>query len=228
MASLAQALGSTVGRKYVMAVTGLIWVGFLATHLAGNLLLLAPDSGQAFNRYAHSLVELGPLLWVAEAFLALTLVVHIYNAVKISLAKRLARTERYQVSANAGGKSRKTIASISMIYTGGLMALFIALHLKGFKFGEEYTTKIDGEEMRDLYRLVVESYQQPEIVGFYLFMMVVVGVHLRHAVWSAFQSLGLANPKWLGLIEKAGFAFAVLVSGGFFIIPIAIFLGVGQ
>jgi len=59
-------------------------------------------------------------------------------------------------------------------------------------------------------------------------MMVVVGVHLRHAVWSAFQSLGLANPKWLGLIEKAGFAFAVLVSGGFFIIPIAIFLGVGQ
>ena len=94
------------------------------------------------------------------------------------------------------------------------MALFIALHLKGFKFGEEYTTKIDGEEMRDLYRLVVESYQQPEIVGFYLFMMVVVGVHLRHAVWSAFQSLGLANPKWLGLIEKAGFAFAVLVSGG--------------
>ncbi|MCO4773196.1 MAG: succinate dehydrogenase cytochrome b subunit [Deltaproteobacteria bacterium] len=228
MASLAQALGSTIGRKYVMAITGLIWAGFLVSHLTANLLLLASDDGAAFNTYAYSLMSLGPLLWVAEGFLAATFLIHVYNAVKITMEKRAARTSRYQVTANAGGPSRKTIASMSMIYTGGLLFVFMILHLKGFKFGTEYTTTVDGTEMRDLYRLVVETYQDPIKVGVYLVMMVVLGLHLRHAVWSAFQSLGVSNQKYLALAEKGGYAFALLVALGFFLIPLAIFLGVGQ
>ena len=228
MATLAQAMGSTIGRKYVMAVTGLIWAGFLVSHLTANLLLLAPDGGAAFNTYAHGLASLGPLLWAAELFLLVTLVTHVYNAVQINMAKRAARSSRYQVSANAGGSSRKTIASLSMVYTGGLIAVFLVLHLISFKWGTYYEVEVDGVMMRDLKRLVVESYQNPLQVGAYMLMMLILGLHLRHAIWSAFQSLGLGNPKWMGAVEKGGYAFAVLVALGFFVIPIAIFFGVGQ
>ena len=228
MSSLAQSLGSTVGRKVVMAVTGLIWAGFLVTHLTANLLLLAPDNGDAFNGYAHKLAELGPLLWLAELGLLVALAVHIYNAAMVTLAKRAARSTRYEVSASAGGKSRKTLSSISMIYTGALLALFLVLHLLAFKWGTYYETTVGGVAMRDLKKLVVETYQDPVKVGVYMLMMVVLGLHLRHAMWSAFQSLGLSNQKWLGVVEKGGYAFAILISLGFFIIPIAIFLGVGQ
>jgi len=228
MSSLGQALGSTVGRKYVMAVTGLIWAGFLATHLIANFLLLAPDGGAAFNLYAHKLAELGPLLWVAEGFLLVAMVVHIYNAAMVTLAKRAARSHRYAVSANAGGKSRKTLASISMVYTGAVIGIFLVVHIWMFKFGADYQTVVDGVAMRDLKKLVVETYENPAKAGAYMVVMAVLGLHLRHAIWSAFQSMGLSSPKWMGVVEKAGLAFAIAVSAGFFILPLAIFLGVGQ
>lgn len=228
MASLAQSLSSSVGRKYVMAITGLIWAGFLVTHLTANLLLLAPDQGEAFNNYAYKLASFGPLLWVGELFLLLTLAAHIFNATRINAEKRLARLRTYQVSADAGGKSRKTAASLSMIYTGGVLAVFLVVHVWMFKFGPHYDVTYDGVVMRDLKKVVVEAYSNPLWVLLYCFVMGVLGMHLRHAVWSAFQSLGINNEKWLPVIEKAGFAFAIAVAFGFFIIPIGIFLGVGQ
>ncbi len=228
MASLVQSLQTSVGRKYVMAITGLIWAGFLVSHVIANLLLLAPDGGEAFNNYAHGLASLGPLLWVAELFLLATLVLHIYNAVQVNMAKRAARASRYMVSADAGGPSRKTLASLSMIYTGGIIGAFMVVHIKMFKFGEELEVTYGDTTMRDLYSIVVEAYQNPLWVGAYCAVMVVLGLHLRHAIWSAFQSLGLYNDKWMPLIEKAGMAFAVLVAAGFFVIPVGIFFGVGQ
>ena len=228
MQGLVQAFGSTTGRKYVMAVTGLAWFGFLITHLAANLLLLAPDGGEAFNNYAYKLASMGPLLWVAEAGLAAMLLLHVYQAQRVTMAKNAARTSAYAVAANAGGASRKTLSSMSMIYTGRVLFLFIAFHLWSVKFGTEHQVTYDGVVMRDLHKLVVDQFSDPLYVGGYLLIMVVLGVHLRHALWSACQSLGLNHPKWTPLIEKVGLASAIAMAAGFFIIPIVIFLGVGQ
>ena len=228
MQNLLQSLNSTTGRKYVMALSGLALFGFLLTHVSANLLLLAPDQGRAFNLYAHGLAELGPLLYVAELGLLGLLALHVFTAARLQIGKRLARTQRYAVSARAGAPSRVTVASLSMAYTGLLLLAFLVLHIKGFKFGTEYTVTYDGVPVRDLKRLVVETYENPAWVGGYMAMMVVLGLHLRHGLWSAAQSMGLNHPKWQPLLEKAGLAAAVLMALGFFVIPIAIFLGVGQ
>jgi len=228
MQGLVQAFGSTTGRKYVMAVTGLAWFGFLITHLTANLLLLAPDGGEAFNNYAYGLASLGPLLWVAELGLLVLLLLHVYMANMVHMAKVKARQSRYAVTANAGGASRKTMASMSMIHTGRVLFLFLLFHLWSIKFGTEYEVTYDGVVMRDLHRLMVEQYSNPIYVVGYLVIMVVLGFHLRHALWSACQSLGLNHPKWTPIIEKVGLGAAIAMAAGFFIIPIAMFLGVGQ
>lgn len=230
MKGLIQAFGSTTGRKYVMAATGLAWFGFLIGHLTANLLLLAPDGGHAFNGYAHKLAELGVGLYAIEAVLAILLIVHIYNAARINIAKRMARASRYAVTASAGGASRKTVSSLSMIYTGAIILLFLAFHLWSVKYGTSYVIEYnnDGVVMRDLKKLMVEQYSDLRYVIGYQVIMVVLGLHLRHALWSAFQSLGLNHPKWMPTIEKVGYAVAVLMALGFFVIPIAIYLGVGR
>jgi len=227
MSSLVKALSTSIGRKYVMAVTGLFWTGFLVSHLAANLLMLLDDGGEAFNRYANALAALGKFLYLAEALLAVTLIVHIYNAVHVTLEKRAARVRRYQVTASAGGASRKTLASMSMIYTGLILGIFIPIHIWMFKFGAYYEITYGEDTMRDLKRVVVEAFEDPLKVGVYCVVMVLFGLHLRHAVWSAFQSLGLNNAKWLPIIEKSGFALAIALAAGFFVIPVGIFLGVG-
>ncbi len=228
MQGLISAFGSTTGRKYLMAVTGLAWFGFLVGHLLGNLQLLLPDGGHAFNAYAHKLAELGPVLYAIEIVLVVLLLVHIYNAARVNIAKKLARTTRYAVTANAGGVSRKTLSSLSMIYTGGVLFLFLAFHLWSVKYGTVYEITYDGVVMRDLHRLMVEQYSNLAYVAGYEVVMVVLGFHLRHALWSAVQSLGFNHPKWTPMVEKVGYAVAVLMALGFFVLPIAIYLGVGR
>jgi succinate dehydrogenase / fumarate reductase, cytochrome b subunit len=228
MQGLVQAFSSTTGRKYVMAVTGLAWFGFLVGHLIGNFQLLLPDGGHAFNAYGHKLVSLGPLLYAVEAVLAVLMITHVYQATKITMAKKAARQDRYAVTANAGGASRKTIASMSMFHTGRVILLFLLFHIWSVKLGTEYEVTYDGVVMRDLHRLMVEQYSDPLYLIGYMVIMLVLGFHLRHAIWSAAQSLGLNHPKWTPIIEKAGLVFAIAIGAGFFIIPIAIFLGVGQ
>ena len=228
MQALLRSFGSTTGRKIVMGLTGLLWFGFLLTHLAANLLLLVPDEGKAFNLYAHGLAQLGPLLYLAELGLLGALGLHVFTAARLQIGKRLARTQRYAVSASAGGPSRLGVASLSMAYTGLLLLAFLVVHLKGFKFGPETMVSYDGLEVRDLKFLVVQTYQDPLWVAGYMGVMVVLGIHLRHGLWSAAQSLGVSHPRWAPLLERTGSGAAVLMALGFFVIPIAIFVGVGQ
>ena len=147
--------GSTVGTKVVLAFTGLSLFGFLLVHLYGNLLaFLGPAT---YNEHAHALIS-NPLIIPAELGLLALFLMHAYKAIANYLSNRNARPEGYGVKKWAGGPSRKSVGSSTMIWTGLATLLFVAIHLKTFKYGPFYTSpEVPGE--RDLYRLFVEVFQ---------------------------------------------------------------------
>lgn len=226
MASFGSALASSVGRKILMSLTGVVLFGFVVGHLIGNLQLLSGDA-DVFNRYGHFLVSLGGLLVLVELFLIACLAIHVVTAIQITRGKRQARPQAYATQKSAKGKSRKTLGSSTMIYTGLLILVFIVIHVRTFKYGpaeaEGYVSMVDGVEVRDLHRLVVEKFQQVEWVVGYVAAMILLGVHLSHAFWSAFQSLGFYHERYTPMLYSAGRALAVLISLGFLIIPIWIY-----
>ncbi len=222
MSHKASLLWSSVGKKFIMALTGLAMIVFLVEHLSGNLLLFSRNP-EPFNKYSHFLTSFGSVLIVAELILLAVLVFHMISGISVALGKRKARPIGYQKTASAGGPSKKTVASSSMIYTGVLIFVFLAIHLKTFKFGPHYTATVNGVEMRDLYRLVVEVFQKPGYVLWYVAAMVFLGLHLRHGFWSAFQSLGVNHPRYTSIIYAVGILTAVVLAVGFLAIPVWIY-----
>src|SRR5690606_6161925 len=150
------------------------------------------------------------------------LLMHMGTAVSVVLRGRQARPERYAVKKWAGGPSRKSLSSTSMIVTGVIILGFLLLHLRTFKFGPFYTDPDTG--YRDLYTLLVEVFQNPGYVLFYVVCMVLVGMHLGHGIASSFQSLGLMPKSWTGRILRTGAVLAVAVAAGFTLIPVYIYL----
>ncbi|MGA1194731.1 MAG: succinate dehydrogenase cytochrome b subunit [Kiritimatiellia bacterium] len=214
---------STVGRKVIMAVSGIFLMLFLIVHLAGNLTLFVPDGGEMFNQYAHKLESLGVLLYIAEAGLLAIFLFHVFTAFQVYAEKRRARPDTYAVKASKGGPSKNTIASRSMIYTGIVLLIFIPAHIWMFKFnaGNEFAYVEAGEkEMKNLYAVVVDAFQNPAIAFGYTAVMLFLGFHLRHGFWSALQSLGAMCPKGSPLIYTAGLIFAILLAGGFLVLPL--------
>ncbi|GAB4339126.1 MAG: hypothetical protein Kow0037_23780 [Calditrichia bacterium] len=218
---------STVGKKLFIGITGLSLFGFIVIHLLGNLTLFSAD-GNLLNGYAHKLESLGALLYVAELILLVAFLFHMILAVTETLKNRRARGgQKYVVSHSAGGASKKTLASSTMIYTGIVIILFTIFHLITFKFGpgvaEGYSVVKNGETVRDLHRLVVESFQNEWLVLGYVLVMLFLGFHLRHGFWSAFQSLGIAHPKLTPFFYSLGAILAVLLAGGFLVLPVYIY-----
>jgi succinate dehydrogenase / fumarate reductase, cytochrome b subunit len=211
---------SSIGSKLLIALTGLGLFIFLVGHLSGNLLfLLGPD---AFNQYSHTLVS-NPLVYAAEAGLIAIFLLHVYKTVRLYAGSKSARPVAYARKEWAGGPSRKTWASTTMIFSGIVVLVFVVLHLRKFKFGPWYETP-DG--IRDLYRLQIEIFSHPGYVAFYMLAMVVIGFHLWHGIPSVAQSLGADHPKYTPRILWIGRALALLIAGGFFILPIyTYFLG---
>lgn len=207
-------LTSTVGTKVVVGLTGLLLCGFLVTHLAGNFLLLA--GAGPFNRYSHALTS-NPAIYLAEAALLAIFVVHIGFAVRLTLENRKARPHPYGYKSPAGHTSRKSVASSTMIYSGILVFLFVVIHLNNFKFGDEFLTA--DRAMRDIHRTVLEYFQVGTGVLLYAAFMVVLGFHLWHAFSSAFQSLGLDHPRLGRGLVYLGRLFAVVVAGGYLVLP---------
>ncbi len=214
-------LRSTVGKKVIMAVSGIFLMLFLIVHLGGNLTMFA--GSDLFNSYAHHLEGLGPLLWVAEAGLLAIFLFHVISAFQVVAEKKRARTDRYAVTASKGGPSKVTAASKSMIYTGIILLLFIPAHIWMFKFngGEPHpVTEVHGTEMKDLYASVAEAFANPVVAFGYAAVMFLLGMHLRHGFWSSLQSLGAMAPKCSPLIYTVGFIFALLLAGGFLVLPL--------
>lgn len=222
---------SPVGKKVITGATGLALIGFVIIHLAGNLLLLINDGGEAFNTYTYTLHSFGWLLYVAEVGLLVVFVFHAVVGITIYLGKRKARQQGYAKYQTAGAPSRQSFSSRTMIWTGLILLVFLVIHIITFRFGpsitEGYTTVIEGQDSRDLYRLVEETFQSIWWVIGYMGVMVMIGFHLRHGFWSALQSLGALSPRLSPLIYTVGLIFALLIAVGFFILPLWIYLNGG-
>ena len=167
------------------------------------------------------------MLWVIELGLLAFFVFHAISGVQVYLGKRKARPEGYVKSAAAGGPSLKSISSVSMILTGVVLLVFVVLHVATFKYGpnveQGYVHQLDGVPMRDMHRLVVETFQRPGPMVLYSVVMVLLGLHLRHGFWSAFQSLGAMKPGLTPLTYGLGLLVALVVGLGFLTLPLWIY-----
>jgi succinate dehydrogenase / fumarate reductase, cytochrome b subunit len=210
-------ISSSVGKKQIVGLSGLGIAGFTLGHMSGNLLMFI--SPKAYNAYGHSLVT-NPLFPLIEAVLFLAFVTHIFFAIRLSIHNRSARPMGY--TSFGSGLKRTSFAARSMILTGLLVLAFLVLHIATFKYGPYYSVVYDGVEMRDLYKLIFEKFQEPLYVAWYVFSLVVLGVHLNHGVSSLFQSLGLLSARTV-FLRQLSWAFSLIVAGGFIAQPLWIY-----
>lgn len=220
-----QFVKSTIGRKYLMGITGLIWMGFVLTHMAANMLILF--SPEYYNSYGHAIISNKPVLIVAESILILALLVHIICAVSLTLQNKLAAQginvgSRYAIK--SGGTKAASIASQYMAIQGSLILAFIILHLITFKFGNYYETTVNGVVMRDLHRLVVEVFQNTTYVVWYIICLLLLMFHLSHGAASIFQSFGVLERKMQNNIKKFAWLYAVIVIAGFLSQPLYVYI----
>jgi succinate dehydrogenase / fumarate reductase cytochrome b subunit len=223
MASRWKPFSSSVAEKVLISVTGLGLVLYLIVHLAGNLLLfLGPET---FNGYAHALIS-NPLVVIVEVGLVAIFVVHVYKTAVMWWRNRKARPQAYHQKRWAGGPSRKSWASTTMIYTGIVTAAFVVLHVRSFRYGAYY--QVAGSEVRDLYRLVIGFFQSPLNVVFYEICLVLLGFHLWHGFASAFESLGADRPGFTSKLLIASKVLAIVIGGGFLAIPLWVYFFGGR
>ena len=199
--------GSSIGKKLLMAFTGLCFISFLSVHLAGNLTLYG--GMDLFNAYADHLHALGPLILFAEWGLLLLAVVHILTGTILFFQNLGARPNRYVVNKQAGGR---TLSSATMPYTGFIILLFIIFHLLNFHFVDRTHTTI--------YQIVSTAFQHPLYVFLYIAAMIVVALHIRHGFWSLFQTFGTNHPKYMPIVMAASIVLSFVFGIGFGFLPI--------
>ncbi len=223
---LLHALRSPIGKKIVTGITGLGLALFVLVHMSGNLSYFSSDP-QAYNKYAEFLTGLGPLFYAIELGLLAFFVFHIVAGVAIFVRKLQARETGYKMYRSAGRPSMQSLSSRSMIVTGIILGVFLVIHLISFKYGpgisEGYAATVDGEQIRDMKRLLDEKFQSPLYAFGYPLVMILLGMHLRHGIWSAFQSLGATNPRLTPVIYALGGLLGVLIAIGFLVLPLYIF-----
>lgn len=215
---------TTLGKKVVMAVSGIILFGFVIGHMLGNLqVYLGP---KPFNEYAHFLHTTPTLLWGTRVVLLLAVAAHIVSAVQLATLNKSARPRRYRVTKSVA----TTYAARTMIISGPLLLLYILYHLAHFTLG--YTNglgydhnALDPNGMRDAYSAVVTSFKVPWCVGIYVVAQVMLGLHLYHGAWSMFQSLGLNHKRYNETLRSAASAIALATVAGFLAVPIGVYLG---
>ncbi len=220
MSTFGRVFSSSVGTKVLIGLTGLALFVYMLLHLAGNLLIFAgPDT---FNEYSHTLIS-NPLLLPVEVGLLAIFLVHVYKTVRNYLANTAARPTRYAVKTNAGYTSRKSVASSTMIWSGLVVFVFLAIHIWQFRFGTFYETG-DEVAIRDLARTEFEVFSHPGWVLLYVVATLLVGLHLRHGIASGFQSIGLDHPVYTRRLTLWGIVLAVLIGGGLAVIPVWVYL----
>jgi succinate dehydrogenase / fumarate reductase cytochrome b subunit len=226
---LGRFLTSSIGKKVVMALTGLFLISFLAVHLIGNLQLLSGEGGQAFNEYAYFMTH-NPLIKFTSIGLYAFIVIHAVQGIALWLKNRSARgSQGYAVKVNRTVGASK--ASVRMGALGTIILVFIIIHMIQFWAQMKIVDTVPdiayaGAEhaVKDLYTLVASTYTNIWFVIFYVFSMIVIAFHLWHGFESAFQTLGLNHPKWTPFVKFIGRAYSVLVPLGFAIIPIWMYL----
>ncbi len=211
-------VASTLGRKEIIGITGLGLCGFLLTHMAANLLIMF--SPQMYNEYSHALIS-NPLIYVAEAGLLALFFAHLATASLISISNMKARGSQYVVRPN--GDKGTSLVRRTLWAQGLLILVFLILHLNTFKFGTIYTVNYGQGEIRDLHKLVIEVFQQPGYIAWYLVALVVLLFHLSHGFASSLQTLGVHHPRYQRGIQVAGWGYTLIVSLGFIVQPLYVF-----
>jgi len=208
---------TTIGKKAIMAVTGVILFGFVVGHLLGNLQIY--ESPEKINHYAATLKSLPPLLWGTRITLLVAVILHIWSSFQLALLQRRARPIQYVKKVNI----HSSYASRTMMWSGPILLAFILFHLLQFTFGTVHPGASFSET--DVYNNVVTDFQVWPVSLFYIIAMIMLCWHLYHGLWSMFQSLGFSHPvytPWLQLFAKA---FAILIAAGNISIPVAVLTG---
>ena len=220
-------LRSSIGRKFFMAVTGLVLFGFVTGHLVGNLQIFLPP--EKINAYGHMLESLGAALWLVRAFLLLCVVIHVWLAIQLTLENRAARPQGYGVE----HVNRATLASRIMARTGFVVLAFILFHLAHYtlrlghpEWSEPTFTLISGIKVRDIHTMMVQGFSNGLVSAFYILAVGVLSYHLAHGISSMLQTLGLKNERWTTGLQR----FVVVYCWAYFLlnasIPLAVLGGI--
>lgn len=208
---------STIGRKQMVGVAGLGLSLFVLVHMAGNMLMFV--SAEAYNRYGHALTST-PLIYIAEAGLISIFMIHLVIAVYLTWKNKAAKGSSYAVSPK---KTASSFASRTMWAQGVIIIGFVILHLLTFKFGDYISVTYDGQEMRDLFALMVQVFKDPLYTFSYFGVLILLGMHLSHGLASSFQTMGWNGERYDGKVKLIGHAYALLVTLGFISQPFYIF-----
>lgn len=207
--------GTTLGKKAVVAVTGILMFGFLIAHMAGNLQFFA--GREQINHYAESLRQMPALLWGARVGLLAAAVLHIAASVQLVKLQHVARPHGYLRKQNVGS----SYASRTMRWSGPIILAFLVYHLLHLTWGVT-----DREFVHlDAYGNLVRGFSQPVIAIAYIVAMLLLSLHLYHGLWSMFQTLGFSHPRYSAKLRLAAKLFTVLLVLGFLSVPVAILAG---
>ena len=224
-------LTSSIGKKQIMGCTGAFLALFIFGHMCGNFQLLNFDQAAAqasYNAYTEFLTGFNPLhfpiklIYLVELGLVACFALHIFLAVTLKIENKKARGGiDYEVSARKG---KKTFATFTMIWSGLFILGFLIQHLMMLKFGEHYLyVNSQGEIVRDMWLTTIDMFANPLWAIFYVISMFVVGMHLFHAISSAFQTMGIAHQKWTPIIDVCGIIYSIVIAAGFGLTAIAAF-----
>lgn len=214
---------TSIGRKIVMAVTGIVFIGFVVGHMIGNLqIFLGQDK---INSYAVTLQSLGALLWFIRIFLLSFFIFHIWLGIKLWIENKLARPVAYAQDANV----KSTVSSRTMIFSGSALFLFVIYHLLHFTLivtNPEYADLRDSQGRFDVYSMMILGFSNYALSGVYILAVLFLSFHVNHGVFSLFQTLGLNSSAWIPRLQRLGNLVAAAVFFGYVSIPVAVMLGI--
>ncbi len=214
---------SSIGNKIIMALTGIIFIGFLMGHLLGNLQIF--EGREAVNAYAALLKSMPKLLWTVRIGLILSLVLHVWTSIRLTLHNRAARPVAYAQNHPVSA----TLSSRTMMLSGLVVLAFVLYHLAHFTFTithPEFADFHDSTGRHDVYGMMVLGFQSTYVSAFYVLAQILLCMHLSHGFSSAPQTLGMMNGTWAACVRRSGRALAVLIAAAYISIPLSVWLGI--
>lgn len=221
MSQIIKTLSGSIGKKVLMALTGLFLCSFLVIHLLGNLQLFYDDGGEAFNAYAKFMTS-NPIIKVVSYGLYASIIFHAVLGLALVFKNKKTRPVRY---AKNRGNQNSPWASRNMGVLGTIILIFIVIHMRSFWYEYKWgSIELDQWGNKDLYAVTVVAFKELWYVILYVISMFAMAFHLVHGFQSAFQSLGINHKRYTPLIKSAGFAFSVLISAAFAAIPVYLYI----
>jgi succinate dehydrogenase / fumarate reductase cytochrome b subunit len=209
---------SSIGKKWIVGISGLLLILFVVAHLAGNLTIYIGPYGEGINVYAQALHASQLFLWSARGGLLVVFLVHIFTTLSLVLENRRARPQRYAVKTRV----QSTIFARTMALSGLVVLSFLIFHVLQFAAGlSSHSGLYDLEGRHDVAAMIILSFHNPLVSGFYLLSLVLLGMHLSHGLSSVFQTFGLNGRKSFALIKYTALAASWALMIGFASIPLA-------